>query len=169
MDIYRIDSSLLSPEGRAGCLRLWSHTPRGAIQLAHWFPEPVRTADFGKVWRNKSFCCYNATVSIIFVFNNKRRGYGQSSFVQITVILVKKPRCRCHDTVCIAYTILQNYIMYVVMLSTCPFLPLGVNTILKSIDLKEGDGVLATNNTYPAMQFTCEHVTTAANGMGLLP
>ncbi|XP_021365491.1 probable L-cysteine desulfhydrase, chloroplastic [Mizuhopecten yessoensis] len=40
----------------------------------------------------------------------------------------------------------------------------GINTILKSLNLKEGDGILATDNTYPAIQFTCEHVKTSING-----
>lgn len=40
----------------------------------------------------------------------------------------------------------------------------GINTVLKSLKLKEGDGILTTNNTYPAIQYTCEHTKTSNYG-----
>ncbi|XP_060085061.1 uncharacterized protein LOC132564424 [Ylistrum balloti] len=40
----------------------------------------------------------------------------------------------------------------------------GVNTVLKSINFKENDAILATDNTYPAIQFTCEHAKAANSG-----
>ena len=39
-----------------------------------------------------------------------------------------------------------------------PFCFPGVNTVLKSVILKPGDGVLATNITYRAVANTCQHV-----------
>ncbi|XP_033729509.1 hercynylcysteine sulfoxide lyase-like [Pecten maximus] len=40
----------------------------------------------------------------------------------------------------------------------------GINTILKSMNLKEGDGILATDNTYQAIRYTCEHMKASNNG-----